>query len=70
MPGYSGNVYSGDSRSPEAPSPMMSFSSLSRGISHGGGFEKVIDGKKFSVVLVSKGKGLCLSDISDWKSFV
>ena len=49
---------------------MMSFSSLSRGISHGGGFEKVIDGKKFSVVLVSKGKGLCLSDISDWKSFV
>ena len=33
VPGYSGNVYSGDSRGTEVPSPMMSFASLSRGVS-------------------------------------
>ena len=69
VPDYSGNVYSRDSRSSEAPSPMMSFGSLSRGVSRRGGFEKVIDGKKFSVVLVSKEKGLCLSDIGDGSKF-
>ena len=58
VPGHSGNVYSGDSRSPEAPSPMMSFASLSRGVSRGG----------FSF-LASKGKGLCLSDIGDRSKF-
>ena len=69
VPGYSGNIYSRDPRTPEAPSPMMSFASLSRVGSRGGGFEKMSDGKKFSVVLVTKEKGLCLSDIGDGSKF-
>ena len=71
VPEYSGNVYSGDSRGTEVLSPtVMSFASLSRDVSRGGGFEKGIDGKTFSVVLVLKGKGLCMSDIGDGSSFV
>ena len=35
LPGYSGNVYSGDSRGTEVSSPMMSLTSLSIRVSRG-----------------------------------
>lgn len=70
VPGYAGSVHSRrDLTSPQTPSPMMYFGSLARVGSRGGAFEKVVDSKKFSVVLVSNEKGLSLSDIGDGSKF-
>ena len=47
----------------------MSFTSLTRSGYREGGFEKGIDHKKFSVVLVLKKGLVCLSDIGDRSKF-
>jgi hypothetical protein len=67
IPGFDGSTPSVSSRG-AAVSPMLSLASVSSGGSRGGSFS-INSGKKFSVVKVFKGQGMCLADIGDGAKF-
>jgi len=69
IPGYAGNTPPSSAGGSVAVSPMLSIGSMSTAVSRGGGFGRGSDGKKFCVVLILKGKGVCLSDIGDGAKF-